>query len=157
MRQSVRVWAGAFPYGGLRIVTAAALTLVWGVSDEMLWGDEQFRQEFRQEGENLHRFPPRKHFGNCSYFEVIPNDATFNFTTGRGFTDVSNYDATWKQFTARLPGVEVDWADLYPSWETSKEKLYELDSDVHLADDGVVLVLVTVRHHRMCGLESGPQ
>lgn len=37
------------PYGGLRLVTAVALTLVWDVSDETLWGDEQFRQEFRQE------------------------------------------------------------------------------------------------------------
>lgn len=37
------------PYGGLRLVTAVALTLVWNVSDETLWSDEQFRQEFRQE------------------------------------------------------------------------------------------------------------
>lgn len=37
------------PYGGLRLVTAVALTLVWDVSDETVWGDEQFRREFRQE------------------------------------------------------------------------------------------------------------
>lgn len=37
------------PYGGLRLVTAVALTLVWDVSDETLWSDEQFRREFRQE------------------------------------------------------------------------------------------------------------
>lgn len=37
------------PYGGTRMVTAVAITLVSGWSDETLWQDETFRQEFREE------------------------------------------------------------------------------------------------------------
>ena len=51
------------------------------------------------------------------------------------------YDALWNQFTPRLKGVSLDWSGLYSSWEPSKEKLYELDSDVHLADPASVFAL----------------
>jgi hypothetical protein len=34
--------------------------------------------------------------------------------------------------------VSVDWEGLYSSWPPAKEKLYELDSDVHLADPAKV-------------------
>ncbi|TQQ81291.1 ABC transporter substrate-binding protein [Halonotius terrestris] len=44
------------------------------------------------------------------------------------------YDGLWNQYVERLPGVELDWTGLYSSWKPSKEKLYALDSDVHLAD-----------------------
>ncbi len=44
------------------------------------------------------------------------------------------YSGLWNQFVERLPGVSLDWTGLYSSWEPSKEKLYELDSDIHLAD-----------------------
>ena len=44
------------------------------------------------------------------------------------------YDGLWNQYVERLPGVELDWTGLYSSWQPSKEKLYALDSDVHLAD-----------------------
>jgi len=51
------------------------------------------------------------------------------------------YDATWNQFTERLPGVSVDWTDAYASWEPSKGQLYQLESDVHLADPAWVVQL----------------
>ncbi|WP_459190666.1 ABC transporter substrate-binding protein [Halosimplex sp. J119] len=38
----------------------------------------------------------------------------------------------------RLDGVSVDWEGLYSSWPPTKEKLYELDSDVHIADPAKV-------------------
>jgi hypothetical protein len=44
------------------------------------------------------------------------------------------YDGLWNQFIERLPGVSLDWTGLYSSWQPSKEKLYSLDSDIHLAD-----------------------
>jgi ABC-type Fe3+-hydroxamate transport system substrate-binding protein len=44
------------------------------------------------------------------------------------------YDGLWNQFVERLPGVSLDWTGLYSSWKPSKEKLYQLDSDIHLAD-----------------------
>jgi hypothetical protein len=37
-----------------------------------------------------------------------------------------------------LDGVPVDWEGLYFSWPPSKEKLYALDNDVHLADPAKV-------------------
>jgi len=51
------------------------------------------------------------------------------------------YDRLWNQITPRLPDVELDWSGLYSSWQTSKEKLYQLDSDVHLADPAWVVQL----------------
>lgn len=72
-------------------------------------------------------------------FTRLTHHADMAFALGRG--DAVNamhapdyYDALWNQFVERLPGVTLDWSGLYSSWETSKEKLYELDSDVHLAD-----------------------
>jgi len=44
------------------------------------------------------------------------------------------YDGLWNQYVERLPGVSLDWSGLYSSWQPDKEKLYELDSDIHLAD-----------------------
>ncbi|WP_313693842.1 ABC transporter substrate-binding protein [Halorarum halobium] len=44
----------------------------------------------------------------------------------------------YTKFLERLDGVSVDWEGLYSSWPPTKEKLYELDSDVHLADPAKV-------------------
>ncbi|GAA0658339.1 ABC transporter substrate-binding protein [Salarchaeum japonicum] len=87
-------------------------------------------------------------------FEAVPETiftrlthlAGMAFALGRG-NDVNAmhapayYDALWNQFTPRLPGVELDWTGLYSSWNVTKEKLYSLDSDVHLADPASVLAL----------------
>jgi len=79
-------------------------------------------------------------------FTRLTHLAGMAFALGRG-NDVNAmhapgyYDALWNQFTPRLPSVELDWTGLYSSWTTSKEKLYSLDSDVHLADPASVLAL----------------
>ncbi len=81
-----------------------------------------------------------------SIFTRLTHHAGMAFALGRG-DDVNAmhapdyYDALWNQFTPRLPGVSLDWTGLYSSWEPSKEKLYELDSDVHLADPASVTAL----------------
>jgi len=81
-----------------------------------------------------------------SIFTRLTHQAGMAFALGRG-DDVNAvngpayYDATWKQFTERLPGVSVNWADAYASWQPTKEQLYELDSDVHLADPAWVVQL----------------
>ena len=79
-------------------------------------------------------------------FTRLTHHADMAFALGRG--DAVNamhapdyYDALWNQFVERLPGVSLDWSGVYSSWETSKEKLYELDSDVHLADPAWVVQL----------------
>lgn len=79
-------------------------------------------------------------------FTRLTHLAGMAFALGRG-NDVTAmhapdyYHALWNQFTPRLEGVSLDWTGLYSSWETSKEKLYELDSDVHLADPASVFAL----------------
>jgi len=81
-----------------------------------------------------------------SIFTRLTHLAGMAFALGRG-NDVNAmhapdyYDALWNQFTPRLPGVSLDWSGLYSSWEPSKEKLYELDSDIHLADPASVFAL----------------
>ncbi|MEE6209760.1 ABC transporter substrate-binding protein [Salarchaeum sp. III] len=79
-------------------------------------------------------------------FTRLTHLAGMAFALGRG-NDVNAmhapgyYDALWNQFTPRLPGVELDWTGLYSSWNVTKEKLYSLDSDIHLADPASVLAL----------------
>ncbi|WP_370513643.1 ABC transporter substrate-binding protein [Haloarcula sp. CBA1130] len=48
------------------------------------------------------------------------------------------HQSLYRKFLQRLEGVAVDWDGLYSSWPPSKEKLYELDSDVHIADPAKV-------------------
>jgi ABC-type Fe3+-hydroxamate transport system substrate-binding protein len=72
-------------------------------------------------------------------FTRLTHHADMAFALGRG-DDITAmhapdyYDGLWNQFVERLPGVSLDWSGLYSSWEAEKEKLYDLDSDVHLAD-----------------------
>ncbi|ELZ05655.1 ABC transporter periplasmic protein [Natrialba chahannaoensis JCM 10990] len=87
-------------------------------------------------------------------FETVPQTiftrlthlAGMAFALGRG-NDVNAlhapnyYNDLWNQFTPRLPGVSLDWSGRYSSWDPNEEKLYELDSDVHLADPASVLAL----------------
>lgn len=79
-----------------------------------------------------------------SVFTRLTHLAGMAFALGRG-NDVNAmhapdyYNGVWNQFTPRLDGVELDWSRLYSSWTPSKEKLYELDSDIHLADPASVL------------------
>ncbi|MFC6724844.1 ABC transporter substrate-binding protein, partial [Halobium palmae] len=78
-----------------------------------------------------------------SVFTRLTHLAGMAFALGRG-NDVNAmhapdyYHGVWNQFTPRLDGVSLDWSGLYSSWTPSKEKLYELDSDVHLADPASV-------------------
>jgi ABC-type Fe3+-hydroxamate transport system substrate-binding protein len=72
-------------------------------------------------------------------FTRLTHHADMAFALGRGDSITAMhapdyYDGLWNQFVERLPGVTLDWTGLYSSWKPSKEKLYELDSDIHLAD-----------------------
>jgi ABC-type Fe3+-hydroxamate transport system substrate-binding protein len=72
-------------------------------------------------------------------FTRLTHHADMAFALGRGDTITAMhapeyYDGLWNQFIERLPGVSLDWTGLYSSWQPSKEKLYSLDSDIHLAD-----------------------
>ena len=72
-------------------------------------------------------------------FTRLTHHADMAFALGRGDTITAMhapdyYDGLWNQYVERLPGVELDWTGLYSSWQPEKETLYELDSDIHLAD-----------------------
>ncbi|WP_123536713.1 ABC transporter substrate-binding protein [Halosimplex salinum] len=72
-------------------------------------------------------------------FTRLTHHADMAFALGRGDAITAMhapdyYDGLWNQFVERLPGVSLDWTGLYSSWQPTKEKLYELDSDIHLAD-----------------------
>ncbi len=102
--------------------------------------DESYTVELAPAGEVEFDEPPE------SIFTRLTHLAGMAFALGRG-DDVNAlhapdyYHRLWNQFTPRLDGVSVDWTGLYSSWETSKEKLYALDSDVHLADPASVFAL----------------
>jgi ABC-type Fe3+-hydroxamate transport system substrate-binding protein len=72
-------------------------------------------------------------------FTRLTHHADMAFALGRGDSVTAMhapdyYDGLWNQYVERLPGVSLDWTGLYSSWQPEKETLYELDSDVHLAD-----------------------
>ncbi len=84
-------------------------------------------------------------------FEAVPQDVftilghhtDMLLALGRG--DAINamhgpgyHQALYEKLVHHLDGVSVDWEGLYSSWPPTKEKLYELDSDVHIADPAKV-------------------
>ncbi|ADJ14183.1 ABC transporter substrate-binding protein [Halalkalicoccus jeotgali] len=84
-------------------------------------------------GEVSFESPPETVFTRLTHHA----DMAFALGRGEGITALhapEYYDGLWNQFVERLPGVSLDWSGLYSSWEPDKETLYELDSDVHLAD-----------------------
>ncbi|PHQ42053.1 ABC transporter substrate-binding protein [Halorubrum sp. C191] len=96
-------------------------------------GDESYAASISPTGEVTFESPPE------TVFTRLTHHAGMAFALGRsdGLTAMhasDYYDGLWNQFVERLPGVSLDWSGLYSSWQPDKEKLYELDSDVHLAD-----------------------
>lgn len=71
---------------------------------------------------------------------ILPHHADMAVAAGHGDAVSSMLynpeynDTIWNKFLTRIPGVSVDWADLEGTWNPSKELLYELESDLHLAD-----------------------
>ncbi|ELZ34274.1 ABC transporter substrate-binding protein [Halorubrum distributum] len=96
-------------------------------------GDGSYTASISPTGEVTFESPPE------TVFTRLTHHADMAFALGRsdGLTAMhapDYYDGLWNQFVARLPGVSLDWSGLYSSWQPDKEKLYELNSDVHLAD-----------------------
>ncbi|OYR51452.1 ABC transporter substrate-binding protein [Halorubrum sp. Ea8] len=48
------------------------------------------------------------------------------------------HQGLYRKLTHHFDGVSIDWEGLYNSWPPKKENLYELDSDVHIADPAKV-------------------
>ncbi|WP_253737606.1 ABC transporter substrate-binding protein [Halohasta salina] len=95
--------------------------------------DDSYTVSIAPMGEVIFESPPE------TVFTRLTHHAGMAFALGRGDSITAMhapdyYDGLWNQFVERLPGVSLDWTGLYSSWEPSKEKLYELDSDIHLAD-----------------------
>ncbi|MBV0900230.1 ABC transporter substrate-binding protein [Haloarcula salina] len=95
--------------------------------------DQSYSVSMSPVGEVSFESPPE------TVFTRLTHHADMAFALGRGDSVTAMhapdyYDGLWNQFVERLPGVSLDWSGLYSSWQPSKEQLYELDSDVHLAD-----------------------
>ncbi|MFC7203304.1 ABC transporter substrate-binding protein [Haloferax namakaokahaiae] len=109
-------------------------------SEETTTEDTSYTVSMSPVGEVEFESPPE------TVFTRLTHHADMAFALGHGDTvnamhAPDYYHDLWNQFVERLPGVSLDWRGLYSSWEVSKEKLYELDSDVHLADPASVLAL----------------
>ncbi|CQH64190.1 ABC-type transport system periplasmic substrate-binding protein (plasmid) [Halobacterium hubeiense] len=81
-----------------------------------------------------------------SAFTVLVHHADMALALGYG--DAINamyapelFGGLYNMFLDRLDGVPVEWTDLINSWNIDKETLYELDSDVHLADPAYMTVM----------------
>ncbi|MEZ3117661.1 ABC transporter substrate-binding protein [Halobaculum sp. MBLA0147] len=76
-------------------------------------------------------------------FTILGHHADMLVALGRG-DDINAvhapeyHQSLYEKFLHHLEGVSVDWEGLYSSWPPTKEKLYELDSDVHVADPAKV-------------------
>ncbi|WP_396613622.1 ABC transporter substrate-binding protein (plasmid) [Haloferax sp. S1W] len=78
-----------------------------------------------------------------SVFTILSHHADMALALGHGESINAMHapgyiQSLWSKFLHHLDGVSVDWNGLYSSWPPTKEKLYELDSDVHLADPAKV-------------------
>ncbi|WP_123537772.1 ABC transporter substrate-binding protein [Halosimplex salinum] len=81
-----------------------------------------------------------------SIFTVMSSHADMALALGRGGDVNAVYaveytNSLMNAFTPQLDGVSVDWSDLLASWNPPKEAVYELDSDIHLADPAKVLTM----------------
>jgi ABC-type Fe3+-hydroxamate transport system substrate-binding protein len=115
--------------GGL----AGCSSILGGETDDTDSGSGAYTVSMSPMGEVTFEDPPE------TVFTRLTHHADMAFALGRGDSITAMhapdyYDGLWNQFVARLPGVTLDWKGLYSSWKPSKEKLYELNSDVHLAD-----------------------
>jgi len=99
--------------------------------------DESYTAELAPAGEVTFESVPE------DVFTILSHHTGMALALGRG-DDINAMHAPgyveslYEKFLARLDGVSVDWEGLYSSWPPTKEKLYELDSDVHLADPAKV-------------------
>jgi ABC-type Fe3+-hydroxamate transport system substrate-binding protein len=130
-RRDAIKYCGAVAGGGLLAgcTTSSEPSSDQGESD----GDGPYSVSIAPMGEVTFESPPE------TVFTRLTHHADMAFALGRG-DDITAmhapdyYDGLWNQFVERLPDVSLDWSGLYSSWQAEKEKLYELDSDVHLAD-----------------------
>jgi ABC-type Fe3+-hydroxamate transport system substrate-binding protein len=111
----------------------AAGTETTSESDTETREDSSYSVSISPVGEVTFEEPPE------TVFTRLTHHADMAFALGRGDTVTAMhapdyYDGLWNQYVAQLPGVDLDWTGLYSSWQTEKETLYELDSDIHLAD-----------------------
>jgi ABC-type Fe3+-hydroxamate transport system substrate-binding protein len=79
-------------------------------------------------------------------FSILSHHADMALALGRGDNLTGVYaveytNSLMNAFTPQLDGVSVDWSDLYAAWNPEKEKLYDLDNDIHLADPAKVLTM----------------
>ena len=81
-----------------------------------------------------------------SIFTILSSHADMALALGRGDDVNAVYavdytNSLMNAFTPALDGVTVDWSDCVASWNPPVETVYELDSDIHLADPANVVTM----------------
>ncbi|MFH5797160.1 ABC transporter substrate-binding protein [Haladaptatus sp. CMAA 1911] len=82
-----------------------------------------------------------------SVLTILPHHADMALAAGHGdavaamLYNPEYNDTIWGKCLDPLPGVSVQWQDLPGSWNPSKELLYELDCDLHLADPAYMTMM----------------
>ncbi|GAA0658324.1 ABC transporter substrate-binding protein [Salarchaeum japonicum] len=99
--------------------------------------DERYSVTMAPAGEVAFEQPPE------SVFTILVHHTDMVVALGHGdalnaMYSPSNFEGNYEKILERLDGVSVDWSGLYNSWNPDKETLYELDSDIHLADPAYV-------------------
>jgi len=79
-------------------------------------------------------------------FTLLSHHTEMALALGKGDAVNTSYapgyvDSLVSAFTPRLAGVSVDWGDLPTSWGMEKEAVYDLESDIHLADPAEVATM----------------
>ncbi|WP_283402452.1 ABC transporter substrate-binding protein [Halorubrum sp. DM2] len=79
-----------------------------------------------------------------SIFTVLVHHADMALALGYGdainaMYSPTEFDSRYRLFLDRLDGVSIDWSDLDNAWNIGKERLYDLDSDIHLTDPAYVV------------------
>ncbi|ELY98732.1 iron ABC transporter substrate-binding protein [Natrialba aegyptia DSM 13077] len=128
-------------YGGA-VVSGGLLAGCTGTGDEgEREGDgESYSVTMAPAGEITLERPPENVFTN------IVHHADMALALGHGDSinalySPENFGTLYELFLERLEGVSTEWADLPSSWNIDKEQLYELESDLHLADPAYMTIM----------------
>lgn len=79
-------------------------------------------------------------------FTILAHHADMALALGHGedLNAIFNpelFDGLYNRILEHVDGVSIDWANLHGSWNPDKERLYELDSDVHLVDPANIMTM----------------
>ncbi|WP_121743336.1 ABC transporter substrate-binding protein [Natronorubrum halophilum] len=130
-------------YGGV-VIGGGLLAGCTGTGDEVESEDdgdgESYSVTMSPAGEITLDHPPERVFTNLVHHADMALALGYGESINALYSP-ENFGTLYELFLERLEGVSTDWAGLPNSWNIDKEHLYELDSDLHLADPAYMTVM----------------